>query len=147
MKHAFKEFPSGLAVKDSATESCGLGLIPGLGTSACHRGGQKQKQNRTKQQNNKKRNKTKNQTNPKPGIQIVALLFILFNYFLRTELYFFFNFIQELNTKGNSESLVLMEDNMGTDVLAWVILLLFLIVIVRFFLLLFFLDHNNYITF
>ena len=75
MKHAFKEFPSGLAVKDSATESCGLGLIPGLGTSACHRGGQKQKQNRTKQQK-KKQNKKPNKPKTRHSNSCIVIYFI-----------------------------------------------------------------------
>lgn len=66
----------------------------------------------------------------KTRIQIMNYyLFILSNYFSRTTFYFIslFYFIKERNTKDDSESFVLMEDNMGTEVLSWVILLLLLL--------------------
>ena len=42
-KHPLEEFPGGLAGKDPHCHCCGLGLIPGPGTSKCHGCSQKKK--------------------------------------------------------------------------------------------------------
>ena len=47
LKLYYMVVPGGLAVKYLAGHCCGVGLIPGWGTSACCGLGQKKKKNRT----------------------------------------------------------------------------------------------------
>ena len=47
MKTTSAEFPGGLVVKDSDCHCCGLGSIPGPGTSACYRCSQGKEKRKT----------------------------------------------------------------------------------------------------